>query len=93
MARLTSFKLDVPLFAKEPNVNILFRVPDGWYLVALKKEIIDWVRNTYADKEGATWRETDDDSYILYRRRLEMTEEMTMLLKLKYNDTLDNTGI
>ena len=91
---MTSSKMfNMPMVMSDPSVNVLYRTPDGWYLVAFNKETIDWFRKTYADKQGISWRETDDDSYIIYRRRLEMTEEMVTLLKLKYSDALDNTDI
>lgn len=89
----SSRMFNMPMVEKDPSVNVLYRTPDGWFLVAFNKDTIDWFRKAYADKEGITWRETDDDSYIIYRRRLEMTEEMVTLLKLKYNDALDHSDI
>jgi hypothetical protein len=61
-------KFNMPMVEKEPPVNILYKIDNGFYLVAFNKDAIDEFRRTYKDKEGAAWREYLDEEYIIYRQ-------------------------
>jgi len=81
----------MPKVAKDPPVNVLNKLDNGFYLVAFNKEAIDDFRRTYKDKEGTAWQEYLDNEYIIYRRRLEVREDLVTLLKLKYTQHLDHS--
>jgi len=86
-----AIKFNMPMVEKEPPVNILYKIDNGFYLVAFNKDAIDEFRRTYKDKEGAAWREYLDEEYIIYRRKLEVRGDLVTILKLKYTAHLDHS--
>ena len=86
-----SIKFGMPMIPQEPPVNILYKMENGFYLVAFNKDTIDEFRRTYKDKQDIAWREYLDEEYIIYRRKLEVREDLIILLKLKYTKHLDHS--
>lgn len=81
------YKSTMPIIMPDPPVNILFKLEDGWFLVNLNAEALDDVKDNY---KPTIWRDYAGDRWRIYKRKLEISDKLLTILKLKYQ-VLDNT--
>lgn len=55
-----------------------------WYTVRCTKEVGEWLRQTYKDRQDDLWYEHIDKTWYFHRNKFDIHEKIYFLLSLKW---------